>query len=379
MRIGGKISVRPWLPGPPTGLVQNPATQEAARLEMRSVVDLPFCYNSAKGYLASANDKPARAGIPVRFSFSSDVRVERMGWIIEAGAPFSLDRVKAQQRNDFMSSSLQLRDVLLAHLEAKDMSNAAEGATAEAIRRVRNWDGHCRPDTAGGVSFEWFRSDLTRRLRTRIPGPAKGAAIAREGRIVARALADIGAIDESALRAAPEEGLQVAVDRLGNFRCGSQIHRLPSRHRLAPLIGSRCRFAKHSAGGGSGSEPLAKTVNATGGRQSIWFGAGARSVSDTGDMDAIHFVLPGGQAGWPNRAMPLDHWPLESDGRQAQLPLSLDGIRTRSSHRQTSTSSGLRSMRTRGCSRLLNRLDAGSGGGRPRPEGGLLPVDEFDA
>ena len=195
---------------------------------------------------------------------------------------------------------------------------------------------------------------------------------------MARALADIEDIDETALRDALEEGPQVEADRLGEFRCGSEMRRLPIRHRLAPLIGSRGCLAKHGAGGSS--EPLARIVNVSGGgRQSVWFGAGARHVSDTGDMDAIHFVLPGGQDGWPTSATPPDQWPPGSHGRYAQLALSLDGIRTEIPHRQTLTSSGLRSMRTRGCSIVLNRLGAGSGGSRPRPEGGLVPVDEFDA
>ena len=63
-----------------------------------------------------------------------------------------------------MSSSLRLRDPRPAFLEWKGMSDAAEGATAGAIRRIRNRDGHCRPDTAGGVSFGRFRADLARRL-----------------------------------------------------------------------------------------------------------------------------------------------------------------------------------------------------------------------
>ncbi len=94
--MGQAMAARvPARPGMPTDLVRNPATREVARQEMRSMVDLPFRYNPAKGYRASANDKPARAGIPVRVSFSSDVRVERMGGIIEAGAPLSLGKVKA--------------------------------------------------------------------------------------------------------------------------------------------------------------------------------------------------------------------------------------------------------------------------------------------
>ena len=140
---------------------------------------------------------------------------------------------------------------------------------------------------------------------------------------MARALADIGAIDETALRAALEEGLQVAANRPGEFRCGWEIHRLPSRHRLPGLIRSRCRFSRHGVGGSS--EPLAKTANVTGGgRQSIWFGAGARHGSDTGVMDVIHSVFPGGQDGCLNSSTPLDQGSLGSNGRHVQLPLSLD-------------------------------------------------------
>ena len=335
--IGQIMAVRlPARGGPPPGIVLDPAAHEAGWRDMRGPGDLPFAFNPDKGFLVSANNRPAAAGMPVGFFFSPDDRVKRLASVIEAGSPISLDAVKALQRDVHMGSSVALRDLFVARLDEAGLTAAASAAGAEAIRRMRAWDGHYRPESVGAVGFEQFRHGFAARFYALVHGEEDGAVLAGIGRVGGLLHEDIGAASAATVRAALESGLEAAASGLDSFENWADMHRLRLAHPLAaaPLVGGRYRFAEHGVGGGS--ETLMKTAHdRTAERHFVRYGSNARHVSDMTDPDANYFVLLGGQDGWLNSSTLLDQWPLWRDGNYVQVPLTLETVRAAFPHKLT--------------------------------------------
>ncbi len=301
---------------------------------MQSVGDLPFSFNPDSGYLASANNRPSTAGMPVGFFFSSDDRVQRMAEVIESETPVDLDTVMALQRDVQMASAVALRDLFVAELDAAGLSQAATGDAAEVIRQLRDWDGHYRPDSVGAVSFEQFRDGFVKAFYPLAFGEEDGQVLAAVGRMAALLPADMAAAGPDVVHAALAAALENAASGLPTFARWADMHRLELAHPLAfaPVIGERYRFAEHGVGGSS--DTLMKTAHdATSERHRVRYGANARHVSDLTDPDANYFVLLGGQDGWLNSSTMLDQWPLWRDGGYVQVPLSLDAVRERFPHK----------------------------------------------
>ena len=301
---------------------------------IQSVGDLPFSFNPDSGYLASANNRPSTAGMPVGFFFSSDDRVRRMAQVVESEAPVDLETIMALQQDVHMASAVALRDLFVARLDAAGLTEAATGDAAEAIRRIRDWDGHYRPDSVGAVSFEQFRDGFVRAFYPLAFGEEEGQALAAVGRMTALLPDDMAAANPEVVRGALAAGLETAASGIHSYARWADMHRLQLAHPLAsaPIIGQRYRFAEHGVGGSS--DTLMKTAHdASSERHQVRFGANARHVSDLTDPDANYFVLLGGQDGWLHSSTMLDQWPLWRDGNYVHIPLSLEAVRERFPHR----------------------------------------------
>ena len=326
--IGQVMAARlPLRGGPPADLALDPALHDAAWGAMRGAADLPFAYNPEAGFLASANNRPSAHGMPVGFFFSPDDRVARMAEVVESGAPVDIDTLKALQRDVHMTSADALRRLFLAKLDAAGLAAAAQGNAAEAIRRMRSWDSHYRPDSVGAVSYEQFRHGFMSVFYAAAFGEGDWRAAAPE-RAEALLPADIEAAGAEALRAALAAGLDTAAQGLDRFADWADMHRLRLSHPLAnlPLIGDRYRFAEYGVGGSSAT--LMKTAHESSAeRHFVRYGANARHISDMTDPDANWFVLLGGQDGWLNSSTLLDQWPLWRDGDYVRVPLSLEEVR----------------------------------------------------
>ena len=333
--IGQVMAVQlPLRTSAPRDMIVRPDAAGADWDAMQSAGDLPFSLNPDSGYLASANNRPSAAGMPVGFFFSSDDRVRRMADVVEAESPVGLDAVMALQRDVRMASAAALRDLFIARLEAAGLAAAATGDAAEAVRRLRAWDGHYRPDSVGAVSFEQFRDGFVRAFYPLAFGEEEGTALAAVGRMAALLPDDIAAADGRAVRGALAAGLEAAAAGLHAYTDWADMHRLELAHPLAsaPLIGARYRFAEHGVGGSS--DTLMKTAHdASAERHQVRYGANARHVSDLTDPDANYFVLLGGQDGWLNSTTMLDQWPLWRDGAYVRMPLSLEAVRAHFPHR----------------------------------------------
>ena len=327
--IGQILAV--WLPnraGPPADIVLDTAGHDASWRTLRTVADLPYSFNPDSGYLVSANNRPSGTAMPVGFFFSRDDRVERMSALIEAEKAVGVETLKAVQQDVYMSSSAVLRDLFVSRLDALGIAAAADADGAEAIGRLRDWDGEYRVDSIGAVTFEQFRDGFTTSFYVLLYGEDDAAAIAEIHESTELLAEDIAASDEETLRAALTAGLGAAVDGLGSFAGWGDMHRLSLAHPLsnAPLIGGRYEFAE--AGVGGSSETLMKTAHGTSAeRHEVNYGSNARHISDMTDPDENYFVLLGGQDGWFNSTTMLDQWELWRRGHYVRVPLTLAGIR----------------------------------------------------
>ena len=327
--IGQTMAVRlPARSGAPADIFVDRAAHDAAWGDMRSGADLPFGLNPERGFLVSANNRPAETDVPVSFFFSPDDRVRRLTALIGGRETVDVEALKALQRDVYMASSAKLRDLFVARLDGLEMTAAADARGAEAIDRLRGWDGHYRRDSVGAVAFERFRAGFVSRFYALRYGEAHGRSFAAMRRGTALLEEDIAAADEETLRDALGAGLRVAAEGLDRFAGWGDMHRLRLAHPLSrvPLIGGRYRFAE--AGVGGSSETVMKTAhNTTAERHAATYGSNARHISDLSDPDANWFVLLGGQDGRFNSSTALDQWNLWRRGEYVRVPLTLPEVR----------------------------------------------------
>ena len=245
-----------------------------------------------------------------------------------------LGTVAALQRDTHMASAVALRDLFVARLDSAGLGAPADPAAAEALRRMRGWDGHYRRESIGAAAYEQFRYGFLSRFYALAFGEADAPAFAASGRVGALLGEHIEAAAEEAVRGALEAGLEAAAAGLDAFENWGAMHRLRLAHPLAaaPVIGDRYRFAEHGVGGSS--ETLMKTAHeASAGRHTVNYGANARHISDMTDPDANWFVLLGGQDGWLGSSTLIDQWPLWRDGDYVRMPLTLEAVRESFPHR----------------------------------------------
>ena len=327
--IGEVLAVwRPGRTGPPADIVLDTEGHDAAWGAMRTARDFRYRFNPESGYLASANNRPPATDMPMGFFFSRDDRVDRMSALIAAEKAVGVETLKALQRDVYMSSSVALRDLLVSRLDTLGMTAAADADGAEAIGRLRNWDGEYRVDSIGAVTFEQFRHGFVSSFYALVYGEEDADAIAEIHENAELLNEDIAAAGEATLRAALGAGLETAIAGLGSFAGWGDMHRLSLAHPLAnaPLIGGRYEFAE--AGVGGSSDTLMKTAHGTSAeRHEVNYGSNARHISDMTDPDENYFVLLGGQDGWFNSTTMLDQWALWRRGNYVRVPLTLDEVR----------------------------------------------------
>ena len=328
--IGQVMAVTlPQRPGTPDDIVADAGEVRRAWAKMRSSGDFPWSYNPRDGYLVSANNRPTRTATPVGYFFSSDDRVSRLASLAGGGDRLDVAAVKAIQRDVYMPSSVRLRDAFIEGMDVAGLASSAGTQAAEAITRIRDWNGHYHAGSVGAVSFEQFRAGFVHAFYGRLLGEEHGAVMARRGVLVR----DMERASRDVLDAALAAGLEAAGEGLDAFTDWSDMHRLPLAHPLSmlPVIGDRYRFGEHGVGGSS--ETIMKTAHdASATRHTVRYGANARHVSDMTDMDENYFVLLGGQDGWLNSSTMLDQWPLWQSGGYVRMPLTPEGVRAAFPH-----------------------------------------------
>jgi penicillin amidase len=318
----------------PSDIIVNPIDQEAAWTRMLNPKDLPFSLNPPKGFLASANNRPADTETRVGYFFSPDDRVNRMAQILGDAGRVEVEGIKELQMDVHAESSVALRDLWLKGMANSGIEARARGKRREIVDLLSEWDGHYGAGSRGALAFELFRHAFTSEFYASTLGKSDGTVFAGVGRIKALLLEDIKRTDDKELSAVLRHSLAKAAGGLDRFRDWGDMHRLGLAHPLAFLkvIGKRFRFADHPAGGTT--EALMKTAHrSTNKRHAATYGSNARHVSDLSDMDRNDFVLLGGQDGWINSSTFQDQVPLWRSGAYIQIPMRQHKMRARFRHK----------------------------------------------
>ncbi|MGE5145487.1 MAG: penicillin acylase family protein, partial [Candidatus Eiseniibacteriota bacterium] len=288
----------------------------------RDVTSLPASLNPPSGFLASANNRPAKAPVPVGYFFSPDDRIERLSALLKDGKRFGLDDFKVMQRDVTEPSAVALRDLLVARLDEAGIAASAGGAERDLVAVIRAWDGAWTAESRGALAYELFRYYLEQALYARRFDPALAKLYGGFARSTEIFKAELEHAEPTALAADLRTALAKAAARFPAFKDWGEMHRLGLAHPLAniPLVGDRYRFGDLPASGSS--DTVMKTAHSsTDERHVTRYGSQARHLSDLSDMDENYFVLLGGQDGWLGSANFIDQMPLWQDGGYIRVPL----------------------------------------------------------
>ncbi|MEM7676169.1 MAG: penicillin acylase family protein, partial [Myxococcota bacterium] len=306
--------------GVPEDIVRKPSFAWSGFRDART---LPAAYNPPSSFIASANNQPADADIPLGYFFATSDRVERLGHIIDTSKKLDLDGAKRLQQDVYLESSVRLKRAYLRALDALQLSAAADKMQRLVVDEMRAWTGHYRRDERGPVAFELFNAAFLKRYYTQQLGDQDVA----EGFIALSSirqilLSELALAEPSAYRAHLIGALEDAASAIDEFATWGAMHKMRLQHPLAeaPLIGGKFLFKEYGVSGSS--DTVRKTAHRpTNELHATNYGSNARHISDLSDPDANYFVLLGGQDGWFESSTFLDQAELFERGEYVQIQL----------------------------------------------------------
>ena len=186
------------------------------------------------------------------------------------------------------------------------------------IEVISAWDCCFDRRSRGALAFELWCYHLARLL---VP-PKRGRIYSASWGTRRLIWDDIQSAQPRHRQRAVRRALRAAANAIGPNETWGDRHRLRLAHPLAllPAFGRAWRFTDLPIGGGA--DTLMKTAHKqTARRHAISYGSTARHISDLSDLDCNHFVLLGGQDGWPGSTTFLDQVALWQEGRYISLPL----------------------------------------------------------
>ena len=308
------------------GDLVRPIEEVAAWETILTSRDLPAAYNPESGFVASANNKPADAPIPIGYFFSGDDRVLRMRDVLSRAEGLTVNDVRALQTDTFMQSAVLLRDAIVAKANIATLPDAA----LPALEALRNWDGRYDIGSRGAVAFETTAALLVPALLSeaeRIVFEVGGAEYTDYAVMVEQAPADTVAQPLAA-------ALATAGEVLADYPTWGHLHSLRKQHYFGalPLIGGRYQYGD-IPWPGSGETLWKADHPAATGPTVTSYGAQSRHVSDMSDLDSNWFVLLGGNDGWLNSANFADQIDLFARGEMVHFPLRVETIREQFPHK----------------------------------------------
>jgi len=305
----------------PPDLVR-PLSDAKAWDEIVTSKDLPFAYNPAEGFLASANNRGAEASVPIGYFFSEDDRVTRLQQLIGGMTKVSADDLKRVQMDTHSSSAILMRDAFVARVNAdKPMLSLSQTLVFDAIAA---WDGRYDVSSKGAVAFEATMASF-------MPAsfPAHELSLFDSaGSPYAHFAGKVGGMKGDLFAKNAVAALQTGVDAWSKYPAWGDMHRMIVQAQFAsiPVIGSRYVFDDVPAAGSS--ETILKTDHETSAeRHPTRYGAQARHVSDLADPDANWFVMLGGNDGWYNSSTFRDQVDAFQAGQSFQVPLKIETVR----------------------------------------------------
>ncbi len=311
----------------PNDLIR-PLSEAAAWNEIVTSRDLPATYNPPVGFVASANNRGAEASIPIGYFFSADDRVKRMQEVLGASTRVTADDLKRLQMDTYASSSVSMRDALIARVKADALTLTL--AQTKLVDTIAAWNGRYDRDSTGAVAFEAAMKGF---LPKAFP-EHEILAFDATGSPYVRLAAQLPSLDAAKFRDALAAGLTTAEEASKSYATWGDMHRLIVQGQFAaiPVIGSRYVFDDVPAAGSS--ETLLKTDHDTSAeRHATRYGAQARHVSDLANPDANWFVMLGGNDGWFNSSTFRDQVGAFQEGRSFQVPLQIETVRATFKHK----------------------------------------------
>lgn len=306
----------------PSDIVLDPRDPEVCWRGVLTACDLPHVENPREGVLASANNVPTRARVPVGYFFVPDERVERLQALLAGPRKVTHADLMALQRDVFSSASLALKETLVAAIETAGLETRQSGF----FDALKAWDGHYHIEARGPVCFETLLAAVTERLhaepdrrgRRRVP-----AERSQWNMLVRYFASDLEARSPEVRRDLLAASLDQAAKDARSFAQWGEMHRLRLGHVLArlPGIGRRLLFADVPVSG-SRETAMKAAHGLVRGRHGATYGQQARHISDLADIDANWFCLLGGQDGWLGSDAFADQLTLWREGKYVRMPLS---------------------------------------------------------
>ena len=279
---------------------------------------LPGWFDPPRGFLASANDRPAVEAVDIAIGrfFSPPGRASRLARLTEQSAIVDTSTLARLQQDVKSETSLRLARRLAAAVRG---SGAVRGKSADLLRLLETWDGCYDAGSRAAALFELLLHDVAQRFYSRETLATYSATWALRDLICA----DLEAVPTTEVAPLVREALA----RQGSIRPWGELHHLRLEHPLGSLPGARrYRFFDLPAPGGS--DTVMKTSNGlTKGRHSVRFGSNARQICDLSNPDENYFVLLGGQDGCFGSTTFADQVSLWREGRYVRLPLTEDAVR----------------------------------------------------
>jgi penicillin amidase len=288
---------------------------------------LPATENPASGILVNANNAPVGPGYPhmLAMNWPDAYRARRIVDMLNA-APPDLDALAAQQLDTVSLAARELVPLMIGTLDAGGEGaggydaggDGADGpAVANALARLRAWDGRVDRDRPEPLIWEWWLRETMRALFADELGPLFPAYWTPNARVVRHVLtaapqwcddtttpATVETCPRT-LAAALKAALAAITARQGadpaRWRWGAG-HTAPFAHKVlgqVPGLGRLLALDMETDGD-------AHTVNVGSFRLSNAaspfadiHGAGFRAVYDLGDLDRSRFIVAPGQSGNP--------------------------------------------------------------------------------
>lgn len=290
---------------------------------LRNSMDLPFIMNPSNGFVASANNKPPDADIPLGYAFSPSERLERIEEFLDHKDRVTTADLVALQQDTLSLAARDLARVFATKI--KELRLSQDLSDFEEI--FSGWDGCYDAESKSPVLFEIFLYHLLSALHDagRL-GPL--SAFERSwGHLLAFLPDQLDRLNDEYLRAIFLNAATAARRDAAAHRNWGDMHRLvvgPLISRL-PVIGSLFALADLPVGG-SRETPMKTSHELVRGRHAVVYGSQARHIADMADPDANDFVLLGGNDGLPGSPAFLDQVLLWRTGRMIRLPLSDAGV-----------------------------------------------------
>jgi penicillin G amidase len=324
-----------WLPKRerrvPPDIVLDPHDQLSQWQGHEDATTLPWTVNPPEGFLASANNPPTRADVPIGYFFITSERVRRLQQLLAARSKIGLDDLRALQVDVTSLNSIALRDGLVQAIEQAGLANEKP----DFLAGLRAWNGSYDAGVHGPVLFETLLYFVATPL-ARVPGDAR---FATDWTWTATyLLPTIQAMTEGDRRKLLHAALDAAATDAAQFPTWGDMHRMRVRSvfGLIPVIGSRFTIEDYPTSGSR--ETVMKTAHGlVHDRHYATYGSQSRFLADMGDVDANWFVLFGGEDGWMGSANFADQMPLWRENRTMRMPLRPETIAAEFPYRQTLT------------------------------------------